>query len=80
MAEREYRFTFSIVDAVTNEVVDCDWCSLVDRDTDRNERIDTHVYQMLRNWRKFAREEYEATLDTPANEYVLDDAQFGVGA
>lgn len=63
MTERAYHFKFEIVDAVTNEVVDCDWCSLVDRDTGRNERIDTHVYQMLRNFRKFVRADYEQALE-----------------
>ena len=82
MSERAYHFKFQITDATTGEVVEADWCSPPPESltTDRNAVVDTHVYQMLRNWNKFARAEYEAALDMPANEYVRDNAQFGVGA
>jgi hypothetical protein len=58
MADKpEYHFKFQIADATTGEIIECDWCSLSYADPESV--VNLHVSQMLRNWRNFARAEYE---------------------
>jgi hypothetical protein len=61
-AQPEYRFTFQITDQTTGEVVENDWCTITDARIGENgecETVDREVGRMLRNWRRFARENYE---------------------
>jgi hypothetical protein len=61
MTAPSYRFRFEIVDQETGEVVERDWVTLPDTDPVGfcTLSINTHVAQMLHNWRTFARAEYE---------------------
>lgn len=56
-----YRFTMTITDQATGEVVERDWITLPDSDPVGfcTLSINTHVAVMLQNWRDFARLEYE---------------------
>jgi hypothetical protein len=59
----DYRFKFQIVDESTGEVVEADWCTINDERIDEfgaSATVEIHISKMLRNWRNFARDEYEA--------------------
>ena len=59
---RDYRFRFQIVDATTDEVIESDWCTITNAKISgfgECEVVEMEVSRMLRNWRGFARAEYE---------------------
>ena len=57
----QYRFECRIVDQTTGETIERDFISLPDTDPIGfvRDSIDIHVAQMIRNWRDFARVQYE---------------------
>lgn len=60
MTARNYIFKFEIVDAVTGDVIEMDFTTMTDiNEAGFCDSVDIHVSQMLRNWKRFARVEYE---------------------
>jgi hypothetical protein len=67
----DYIFKFSIVDVTSGEVVEADYCTITNANISEFgdcEVVDQEVGRMLRNWRKFARAEYEAENYAPPEE------------
>lgn len=62
----EYRFRIEIIDTTADTVVESDYCTLPDVEFIDGfggcEAIDRAVAKMLRNWRGFAKHEYEAEM------------------
>lgn len=63
MAKPNYIFKFQIVDTETDQTIEADYCTITDANIDGFggcEVVDHEIARMLRNWRSFARAEYEA--------------------
>jgi hypothetical protein len=66
MAKPDYRFRFQIVNQTNGDVAESDWVTINDvriGEFGDCEPVDMAVGKMLRNWRTFARAEYEAKND-----------------
>lgn len=65
--------------AAAEQFYNCLAMANVPRDPGERAKLDLN-YRLAQNRLALARAAYEAALDDPANEYVRDHGQFGVGA
>lgn len=71
MAKPEYIFKCQIVDTTAGDIVEANYCTITNAgitEIGDCEVVDQAVGRMLRNWRTFARAEYEAKEYAPPEE------------